>query len=166
MKFVIDSPKYGKHTVVIDDEDAVKVMKYKWYIQTRRLKNNIVVMLAVVSVKRYAGKTKTTYLHRLLKKGRMIDHINGNVLDNRKMNLRICNYSTNRQNANPNYSAEHAYKGVRKLQTKNGVKYFAQIKINGKRVGHGNFETATEAAIAYNSLAQEHFGEFARLNKI
>lgn len=167
MIFTIHSKKYGPHKVEIDDEDWPKIKDYTWCVQTRRKNDGTVTILAVVAIKRRGTKNKTYYLHRLLIAGRMIDHKNGNVLDNRKSNLRVCDYSTNRQNAVANYSADRGFKGVRQLKTKTGkIKYFAQIKINGKRKSRGNFDTKEAAAVAYNVLAGEHFGEFARLNEI
>jgi hypothetical protein len=165
MTFTINSPKYGAYEVLIDDEDWPKIKNYNWCVQTRHRKDGAVILLAVIATKCVNVKTKSFYLHRLLVEGRMIDHKNGNVLDNRKLNLRVCNYSTNRQNASPNCTAIQGLKGVRKFKTKSGkIKYFAQIKINGKRKSLGNFDTKEEAAIAYNILAEKHFGEFARLN--
>lgn len=167
MTFIIDSPKYGKHTVIIDDEDVEKVKQYRWCIQTRRRKDGHFSILAVITFERTGAKRKTIYLHRLLVAGKMIDHINGNPLDNRKTNLRICNYSTNRQNANSNYNANRGLKGVRSFKTKTGkIKFFAQVKINGKRKSCGNFNTREAAAVAYNNLAVKYFGEFARLNVV
>ncbi|NLH78475.1 MAG: hypothetical protein GX465_15700 [Acidobacteria bacterium] len=167
MIFTIHSKKYGPHKVEIDDEDWPKIKDYTWCVQTRRRKDGAVIVLAVVSTKRNGTKTKTIYLHRLLVAGKMIDHKNGNVLDNRKLNLRVCDYSSNRQNAKPNYTADQGLKGVRQLKTKMGkIKYFAQIKIDGKRISRGNFDTREDAAVAYNNLAVEYFGAFARLNEI
>lgn len=167
MTFTIHSKKYGKHVVEIDDEDWYKVKNCTWSIQTRLHKNGRVTLLAVMTTMRDGAKRKTVYLHRFLVEGRMIDHINGNILDNRKRNLRVCNYASNRQNANPNFSTAHGFKGVRSFKTKTGnVKYFAQIKVAGKRLSRGNFNSVKAAAVAYNDLAVEHFGEFARLNKI
>lgn len=107
---------------------------------------------------------KTHYLHRLITnspKGKQVDHINGNRLDNRLSNLRLC---TNQQNQMSRHVAvsKTGYKGVHKL----GNRYCAKIKFNRKNIHLGVYLTIDEAALAYNKAAKELFGEFARPNQI
>lgn len=114
---------------------------------------------------RFEGKEPTILLHRLImspKKHEKIDHINGNTLDNRKKNLRITNYIGNNQNAKIRKDNTSGYRGVYKYKNK----YVSRIQYNGKRVVVGRFNTAKEAAIAYNIAAKKYHKEFARLNEI
>jgi HNH endonuclease len=111
---------------------------------------------------------KTIYLHSEIMncpKGKEIDHINGNGLDNRECNLRICSHSDNLRNRAVNKNSASQYKGVCKY--KNG--WAAIIRISGNRNFLGFFPLTQEgeimAAKAYNKAASEHYGEFARLNK-
>lgn len=93
-----------------------------------------------------------------------VDHINGDGLDNRKSNLRICNGSQNRCNKGKPKNNTSGYKGVT-WHTPN-KKWVAQIAVNGKHSYIGSFKTKEEAAKAYNKKAKELHGEFARLNNL
>lgn len=116
--------------------------------------------------------SKEKNLHRLImnaKKGEHVDHINGDTLDNRKQNLRICTRSQNQQNRrkqrNPSSSK---YKGVQihKNRRKDGsLKVYGTIRKDHKIVCK-LFRTEIEAARWYNKKAVELFGEFAKLNEI
>jgi len=97
--------------------------------------------------------------------GVVVDHINGNTLDNRRENLRVCTYSQN--NTNRVQSATRrssSYKGV--VWNKSRNKYEAHIKIEGRLTYLGLFKSEKDAAMAYNKAAEKHFGEYARLNAL
>lgn len=102
------------------------------------------------------------YLHRFIMgnpEGKVVDHINGNRLDNRKVNLRVCEQRENSWNRH-NFLAK--YKGVHE----NEYSWIAQITADGIMHHIGSFETQEEAALAYNEKALEIHGEFAKLNVI
>ena len=105
----------------------------------------------------------TTYFHRLVLNaahGEYVDHINSDSLDNRRENLRLCTSSQNvahRLNGRPNSTG---YRGVHVCRGK----WVAAIKAKGIKHRAGTFQTALDAAIAYDHLALHHFGEFAVLN--
>lgn len=86
------------------------------------------------------------------------DHINGDGLDNRRVNLRPSTRMQNSWNRRP----LNTYKGT--LFKKSRGKWYAKIQVNGVRFETGYFNTEEEAAFAYDLLACEHFGEFAWLN--
>jgi hypothetical protein len=114
-------------------------------------------------------KTKLIGMHRLLEGAPPktdTDHINGNTLDNRRQNLRIATRSQNSANK-PKYKQGGAsvYKGVT-LSYQKEKPWKAQIKIDGRGISLGAFETEIEAAWAYNAAALEHWGEFAYLNEV
>ncbi|MCQ8279892.1 HNH endonuclease [Acetobacteraceae bacterium KSS8] len=105
---------------------------------------------------------KTTYLHRMIMsapKGVVVDHVNGNGLDNRRANLRFATSSQNAANTKPNCNPL-LFRGV----VANKDSFSARIQVNGKRIFDGVFLTVEEAAAAYDRLAIAHFGEFAVLN--
>jgi hypothetical protein len=92
----------------------------------------------------------------------VVDHINGNGLDNRRENLRICSQALNCANAKKTKGKTSRFKGV--FWNRQSKKWCAQI--GNKKRNHiiGYFNSEARAAQAYNRKAKEFFGEFARLN--
>jgi hypothetical protein len=95
-------------------------------------------------------------MHAFLMKppaGMQVDHINGDPLDNRRSNLRICTRQENLRNRRITHGRSK-YKGVRWYQGR----WTASIKVacNSER----------EAAELFNKLAQVAYGEFASLNEL
>lgn len=93
-----------------------------------------------------------------------VDHINGNTLDNRRCNLRLCSHKENSRNQKLRKNNTSSYKGV--FYNKKNNNYNAFCTVNGKREFIGCFKYAYNAALAYNNKAIELHGEFARLNEI
>ena len=109
----------------------------------------------------YARHSKT-YLHRLVAKakpGEIVDHINGNGLDNRRENLRIASPQMNRANCNRE-NCTSKYVGV-SIQ-KNRIR--VQMKINGKVEHFSKFQSEAEAAFFYDVKCKKLYGEKALLN--
>jgi len=86
-----------------------------------------------------------------------IDHKNGVSIDNRWVNLRLCDQTSNNGNKKRN-KGKRLPKGVRCL----GSKYQARIKYRGQAFHLGSFSTPDLAAEAYLKAATNLFGEFAR----
>jgi hypothetical protein len=95
-------------------------------------------------------------------KGLCVDHINGNTLDNRRANLRIC---TREQNNKARHKILGAvpYKGV--TLTPKG-RYRAHVSINRKLVQLGTYDKAEDAAFVYNEVAKDVYGDYAVLNEL
>lgn len=98
--------------------------------------------------------------------GLVIDHINGNRLDNRKKNLRFVTMQQNCFNSAKKRAGRTSsrYKGVHHRKERN--KWVAYISIKRKKTFLGSFNTEIEAARAYNEAAKREYGEYARLNNI
>lgn len=94
-------------------------------------------------------------LDRVLPDGMVVDHINGNGLDNRRVNLREATISQNMQNTRRKGSS--GYKGVKKVGP-----HTWEARVNDRTIGY--FDTAKDAAFAYDKAALEQYGEFALLN--
>ncbi len=110
----------------------------------------------------YCHSAKTGLLiHRTImgaKSGQMVDHENGNGLDNQRNNLRFCTNSQNQPNSNPQSHLQ--FKGIYESHGR----FNARIKVEGVRISLGSFTNARDAAIAYDKAAIEKFGEYARTN--
>lgn len=114
------------------------------------------------------GKQLTLILHReLLRliKGdkREIDHINGNGLDNRRINLRICSHRENTLNKNKkNSHSSSKFKGV--SWDKQHGKWHSQLWDGEKNIHLGRYHSELEAAQAYDVAAKKYFGDYAKTN--
>ena len=91
-----------------------------------------------------------------------VDHINRNILDNRKINLRLCTGTQNQGNRIRRKNSSSIYKGVHFAQDRQ--KWRAGITKNGVCFKLGTFNAEVEAAIVYDDAAKLYFGEFALLN--
>lgn len=148
----------GKFTM-IDEEDVSKLGKKKWCAHLIR---NTFYACAD------GGKT---LLHRVILNAQPdehIDHINGDGLDNRKVNLRIATIQQNAQNSRKQKSYKNKptsskYKGVTWASDKR--KWKAQISINEKPTSIGYYDQEIDAAKAYDKKAIELRGTFARINE-
>lgn len=152
-------------TAFVDDEDEAFVRQFNW-IQT----TPDAVTYAVTSQK-IGGKWRLIKLHRLLLglkigDGVIVDHIDGNGLNNQRGNLRICSHQQNLRNQDRTEKPYKTskFKGV--CWHKKNKKWIAGIFINKKKIYLGQFESEEDAAAAYNAAARKFFGEFARLNSV
>jgi hypothetical protein len=131
----------------VDDDDYEWLNKSKWYL----------------SKGKYAHSRTHGYMHRLIMnapRGKQVDHINGNGLDNRRANLRLCTNAQNHRNRQP-IGGSSEYKGVYWDKTAN--KWNAGIWL-GKRKNLGYFVNEKDAALTYDEAARKFFGAFARTN--
>ena len=137
---------------IIDDDDYDTISPYAWYLSGHTGETYVVTHLL--------GR-----LHRVLlgTDAPMVDHWNGNHLDNRKINLRPCASSQNQHNGRrPRGLRTSKFKGVH-LHAAN-QKWIAQIMIEKEKVYLGSFNTQEQAAQAYDQKALDVFGKFALLN--
>lgn len=145
----------GKETIV-DDEDYEYLSQWKWYYHNG---------YATRSTNRINGIQTTIRLHKLLTSLKEeVDHINGNRLDNRKDNLRICSRKENSRNQIKRNNTSSKYKGV--SWNKRNQKWMSFITYNYKRIHLGYFYNEIDAAKAYNKAAIKYHKEFAKLNNI
>lgn len=136
---------------LIDDNDFDKVSNYTW----GKIKDG------------YAYNYETGLMHRLIMNcpsDKVVDHINHDVLDNRKSNLRICTHSQNMKNTKNYNKGISKYKGV--YWEKRYLKWFSTIRVDNRCVYLGSFESEIEAAKEYNKACEKYNGEFACLNDV
>ena len=140
--------------VTVDADLADEINKYKW-------------CLSSVGYAFRTSKKKTISLHRFIlkaKKEELVDHIDGNPLNNTKANLRI---ATTQQNAFNMKKAKHntsGYKGVSWHKVKKLWQACAYSNKTSQFLGF--YLTKEEAGLAYNLHIQAIRGEFAKLNTI
>ena len=103
----------------------------------------------------------TRHLHRDIypEHAGQVDHINGNGLDNRRCNLRLCSPSENRQNARLRADSSTGVKGVSWERARN--KFVAYVHANGRCVFREHFETLEEASEAVVAARKRIHGGFA-----
>lgn len=92
----------------------------------------------------------------------LVDHENREPLDNRLTNLRPANGTQNNANTALQRNNTSGFKGV-SFHGSSG-RWRAVIKKNGVARQIGSFESAAEAADAYDRAALSSFGAFARTN--
>lgn len=90
--------------------------------------------------------------------GYLVDHIDGDVYNNRIENLRLATRQQNNVNSTGKKKRSSLPKGV----TMNGNRYRAKITFSGKTYSLGTFATAEEASLAYNKAAEDFHKEFYR----
>ena len=113
----------------------------------------------------FMGTGKGQYMHRVilgLKPGEMCDHINGDKLDNRRVNLRLATYAQN--NANMVQAVGMTSKGYIGVRQTDQGRYSSCVSVDNKQIYVGTFTTAEEAARARDKVAKALRGEFAVLN--
>lgn len=172
------------YNAIVDKEDWDRILENNRLPQLflRRKKPTTVKITDKSKPRRTNGKFPNSRLHRWIlgeeniPEGLQIDHINGNPLDNRKKNLRVCTMMQNMVNRS-SIHPESKYNGVcynngKKRRASTGSRrcisrpWRATITLEaGKgKVNLGTFATEEEAALAWDKVAYEHFGEFAKLN--
>ncbi len=149
-------PLTQRKVAIVDDADFEQIAKYNWHFSGR---------YAARWGKRHFHKREKVLMHRAILKpheGSEIDHINGNTLDNRRENLRICSHAENMHNARRRFDNTSGFKGV--TWNKQHSKWQAQIQVSGSKVFIGRFNNKVEAAIAYDEKAREILGIYAKVN--
>ncbi len=135
-----------------DKEDFATIMR--WNVAFAR-KNTLHPHLMFTS-----GQYSKQYVHRVLLNVTdpeiIVDHINGDTLDNRKSNLRLSNKSNNAANMQVNRTKES---GLPKGVYRERGEFKAQIRVRGVDIYIGHFKTIEEASVAYIKTASAVFGE-------
>lgn len=143
---------------IVDNKNFEELNEYKW--------------LALGGKKIYAARRVDgiiQYMHRIILGiedegfNIQVDHIDGNSLDNRKKNLRVCTVSENQQNKEKQKGIYHSkYKGVSK--DSKSKKWVAYITLKKKQIRLGRFLSEKDAAKAYDKAAKKIYGKHANLN--
>lgn len=146
----------GEKFVAVDLCDMPRVTPYEWKITESRpgyfyARGNVDGVLV--------------YMHRLLvgaKPGQVVDHKDGDGLNNRRSNLRPCTHGENSRNKK--VAPGRRWKGIALYRDKKI--WVARIAKNGITYYLGSFATPRKAAAVYNRVARRLHGEFALLNRL
>jgi hypothetical protein len=136
---------------IVDAEDYEWLNRYTW------------VLWSGYAIRHSSGKS--FFMHREIVQappGMVVDHINGNRLDNRRCNLRLCTRPQNVRNAAKRPGCLSQYKGVSFDRRHNS--WYATIWFKNRSIGLGHYHDEAQTARAYDRAALELFGEFAWLN--
>lgn len=148
---------------LVDDADYEWLNGWKWLAVKRRRYWYAGRKLTIAP-----NKQRLIKMHQVIMRpptGLVVDHINHNGLDNRRMNLRICTSTENVRNAQKRRGFSRSqYKGV--TQHTGRSKWIAQIVVGGIHRHLGSFDSEWAAARAYDAAAREACGEFACLNGV
>lgn len=142
-EIIISSETHGDKSIFIDTDELERVQSYPtWTLSYSQKDGKVYVKTNVY----YKGKSRGVYLHRVITnayKGKMVDHKNGDTLDNRKCNLRLVSPKGNAQNRAISSLNTSGYRGVSYNTRKK--KYQAYVGIDGRKRHLGYFETPEEA---------------------
>lgn len=139
------------HFILVDDEDFTELSKHSW---TLNKKTGYVINWYLGGVHRYIISPDRSLV---------VDHINGDKLDNQRHNLQATSQHHNIQKSSLNTANSFNYRGVECMP---GYRWRARIRVNGKSKHLGVFDTIHEAALAYNRIALEVYGPTAGLNNV
>jgi hypothetical protein len=143
-------------TVIVDAQDAHLLSEYHWYVNNGYVRSN-------------SHGHRGRLLHRLITQapaGMIVDHINGDPLDNRRANLRVCTHAENLRNSHSRWGKTSRWKGV--CWRKRSKKWVAQMSAGpAKGMLHlGYFDCELCAARAYRDAALSRYGEFANFDPV
>lgn len=151
----IEIPLTRGFVAIIDAADEGAIGGYAWRVDVRKR-----TAYAATTVRRADGSYTSMLMHSLLTGWPMVDHANGNGLDNRRGNLRQATVSQNGANTLKRAGCQSRFKGV----ARSGKRWRAYITVAGRQRHLGSFVDETAAAQAYDAAARRAFGPFALLN--
>lgn len=160
-------PLTQKKFAIVDADDYEYLSQFKWFFHKGGISKTGAFYGYAERKQRIGGKDTAIRMHRVINKtpdGLYTDHVNGNTLDNRKINLRTATSTQNQMNRKSAEGSSSRFKGVH--WNKTNKHWQARLKADGKERTIGTFKSEIDAAKAYNEVAEKEFGQYARLNEI
>jgi len=147
----------------VDDEDYPYLSQFKWYATVHKRRDGTIKAVYAGRSIWVNGKWRTQRMHTVLA-GKGADHKDGDGLNNQRHNLRSATSAQNEYNQGLRCNNTSGFKGVSWHRQRQ--RWQAKIAFDGDNHFLGLFDTAVEAAKAYNATALVYHGGFARLNNI
>lgn len=139
------------YATIVDEEDFEVLAAFRWHAQ-RNASGRIYARRWASAEDRRAGSPRMVNMHRAImdpSRGMLVHHINGDTLDNRRVNLAVCTPAEN-QLARPDGRGASRFRGV----IRSGKRWAARTRVGGKPVWLGCFPTEEEAALAYRAAVR------------
>lgn len=159
-EIIIISDTYGRFNAKIDKSDVEKCADLRWGIRKAYGRRDGTY---------YIGGSKggsVILLHRFIldvtSRDEIVDHINGDTLDCRRENMRVCDHNKNAMNKRHNKLNTSGRKGVVWYYYNGLNKWMAYIRVNKKLINLGYYENFDDAAKAREEAEERYFGEFNR----
>jgi hypothetical protein len=143
---------------LVDAEDYESLAGYRWHAAPKGG-----TWYAERAGRLSEGGPRTVCMHRVILSappGLMVDHIDGDGLNNRRSNLRLATHAQNGQNQRRSRANASGFKGV-SWSSRVG-RWQAAIRIAGRKVFLGYYGTPEEAHTAYSAAVEKFHGEFGR----
>jgi hypothetical protein len=165
--------KIDKNEIVLHDDYAEMILYNK---QEEELARTLISLDKVDLIKNYrwnysssngyvssgAGKDQIL-LHRFIMnapKDKVVDHIDGNKLDNMNNNLRICSHCENSQNSIMKSNNTSGITGVWLDKRYKGNTWVAEIYANGQKYYLGRYKNKDDAIKVRKEAEDKYFGDF------
>lgn len=163
----------GKVTTV-DDSDYQELAQHSWYAMKTKQPGLFYAARSTWELVDGKRKKGCVLMHRQLMKAdeaQLVDHRNGDGLDNQRGNLRLCSNAENLRNRRrPRRGCSHRWRGYTFVSGKSkpwrAQAAVGELRANGSRRlrSLGYFVTEEEAAHAYDKAVKAVYGAFASLN--
>lgn len=150
---VYDSNGTIKARIIVDSDDYAWLGRWRWSLDSRGYAKR------TLTIGGRKGSKRTILMHRLILgldfgDSNQVDHINRNIHDNRRCNLRIVTCAQQQQNRGPERNTSSKYRGV--SFNKNLGKWQAQVRLNGHQSYLGVYDNEKDAAIAAQKFRISH----------
>ena len=148
----------------VDDDSYERLCVYKWHARKKVLLNRT-VWYAVRMAPRANGRQASVQMHREIlgvAGSVLVDHRDGDTLNNQRGNLRPASRRQNKQNSHKQKACSSQFKGV--CWDRKNEKWQAYIRISGGKRHLGLFDVEEVAAKTYDAAARVEFGDFALTN--